>query len=468
MDEFSFDPKSWGKSPPPKGDAAKPRDEDGKPGKGESLPEAWRKVATDFQPASDPAPAAPTPSVRAQRDATVPPAQAGQTAAPSDLPDAWKAVATGFQPGPPSLSPSPAIAEPPAPRASSNLPLLALAGAALLAVGAGWAWMTRVPAGKAQAPVEAPSASAAMQAAVDDGSAVERALNLSGAGELETALAAMGVSAAEAAAAANAAMPALTGKGVIRAKVVLLPQGEALRLERLEASYLDGSGAIVTRGTAGQFSAQKVGVALESRIKVLRGEIDSESFYTSAVSAGVIDTLIPEFINAFAYDFNLASEIAPGDTFEVGFEEKVNADGDAVGQPKLLFASLTTKVKSLALYRFVDSDGKVAWYDGNGAVTERGFMRTPVDGARISSNFGMRFHPVLHYNRLHAGVDFAVPIGTPVYAAADGVVIGSTPTRCGGRSCPPARRSSSQPWCSPAGSRSSRSPTSSRPAISVC
>jgi murein DD-endopeptidase MepM/ murein hydrolase activator NlpD len=165
-----------------------------------------------------------------------------------------------------------------------------------------------------------------------------------------------------------------------------------------------------------------VAADLSREVKVLRGELDTESFYSSAVAAGLIDTLIPEFINAFGYDFNLAAEILPGDTFEVAYEQAVNESGEPFGQPQLLFAQLTTRTKSLALYRFRDAEGAVGWYDGNGASTRRGLMRTPVDGARISSKFGMRFHPVLHYNRLHGGTDFAAPTGTPIYAAADGAV----------------------------------------------
>ena len=86
----------------------------------------------------------------------------------------------------------------------------------------------------------------------------------------------------------------------------------------------------------------------------------------------------------------------------------------------------------MALYRYVQADGKPGWFDGNGGSIKRGFMRTPIDGARISSKFGMRFHPVLHYSRLHKGVDFAAPVGTPIYAAADGTVSTATPNRCGG------------------------------------
>ncbi|OZA61013.1 MAG: hypothetical protein B7X78_07710, partial [Sphingomonadales bacterium 39-62-4] len=249
----------------------------------------------------------------------------------------------------------------------------------------------------------------------------ERALNLAGPGQLAGALIEAGVRADDATAAAAAAAPHLTSSE-IHAIIVLEPREGGALLQQLRAVHIDGSGVMLARAADGTFSITPLVADVSRKIEVLRGEIDSESFYTSAVSAGLIDTLIPEFINAFSYDFNLASEVSPGDVFEVAYDQEVNANGEPVGQPKLLYAQLTTPKKSLALYRFQAPGEDAGWFDGNGATTKRGLMRTPVDGARISSKFGMRFHPVLHYNKLHGGTDFAAPIGTPIYAAADGTI----------------------------------------------
>lgn len=372
MDDFSFDPRSWRKDGRPKASASTDAPEETVPNavdaEQESLPEAWRGIGTSF---------APQP---------------------------FKAVAAPVQ---------------------NLMSLSFMASAVLLAAAAGAAWQTRI------APPTMPVTAARKEATTADG-AVERALKLSGTSEIADALTKFGVPAADAANAAVTITALLKNPGEIRLQAMLKPSGKDYVLDRLQVSYADGSGAVLARDPAGKFAASAVTAELTSSIRFLPGEIDAESFYTSAVSAGVPDTLVPEFINAFGYDFNLASEVSPGDTFEVAFEQSVNASGEAVSQPLLLYAKLTTSEKSLALYRFKQADGTVGWFDGNGATTKRGFMRTPVDGVRITSKFGMRFHPTLHYNRLHAGVDFGVPVGTSVYAAAEGVVIGAKPTGCGG------------------------------------
>ena len=346
----------------------------------------------------------------------------------SPLPEAWRAVGTAFTAGQPDLKSSKQTPTPIKPTNTGGKPpnLALLVSALLLIAGACSAWMTRV------APVVDQGTTVAAATTPPAPGAVERRLVLAGTGDIAGALIAAGVAPEDAQAAAQAAAKILTASGEIRVTVTLRPEGKGFVLDKLQASVSDGSGAAVIRESTGSYSGTLIAATLTRQIKVVRGELDGDSFYSSAVAAGLLDTMIPDFTNAFAFDFNLASEVAAGDTFEVAYEQTVGVAGEPIGKPRLLFASLTTKAKSLALYRFEGTGGEVGWYDGNGGATKRGFMRTPIDGAHITSKFGMRFHPVLHFTRMHAGVDFAAPIGTPIYAAADGIVTNASPTNCAG------------------------------------
>lgn len=196
-------------------------------------------------------------------------------------------------------------------------------------------------------------------------------------------------------------------------------QGPSL-LSWLEVNRVDGSGVrLIAKGD--RFAPERLAAKLTTRTIAVRGEMGT-TFYDSAVEAGVDDSLISDFAGAFNYDVDFQFELQQGDIFEGAFEQDYNPWDEPVGAPRLLFVSLRLQDKSLRFYRFKVS-GRYGWFDVTGRSNRRSFMRTPVDGARVSSGFGMRFHPIKHYTRLHGGTDFAAPDGTPVYASGNGKVI---------------------------------------------
>ncbi len=222
--------------------------------------------------------------------------------------------------------------------------------------------------------------------------------------------------------------------GEIRLDAQIAP-GEAgkVSLVALEATRSDGSGVALTAAPDGTFVARKLETRLATRIMSARGEMDSESFYSSAVAAGINDAVISDFAAAFSFDVDFQREVKAGDIFEAAFEQAYNPAGEAVGAPRLLFASLRLANKSLRLYRFkAPGEAEYGWFDANGGSNVRSLMRTPLDGARVSSNFGYRIHPVHGGKRLHRGTDFAAPVGTRVYASAEGEVVTAGPNRCAG------------------------------------
>jgi murein DD-endopeptidase MepM/ murein hydrolase activator NlpD len=274
-------------------------------------------------------------------------------------------------------------------------------------------------------PRHEPSAGVADRPAGPVASTLERrALVVARPGDIAAALNSAGVVAAEARdAAALAAANLAPEGGDITLVMMVVPGANGDALASLDARRETGAGVVVARSGAGGFTAKATAPDVRTVVKVIRGEMNADSFYASALKQHLTDTLISPFAQALAFDFDFQRDVHAGDIFEAAFEDRVNSQGESVGSGRLLYVALETKAKSVALYWFQNPRGKPGWFDGNGRSTVRSLMRTPVDGARISSTFGMREHPILGFTKMHNGVDFAAPIGTPIYAAGDGVVL---------------------------------------------
>jgi len=146
------------------------------------------------------------------------------------------------------------------------------------------------------------------------------------------------------------------------------------------------------------------------------------SLFETAAAQGVPAPILVEMIRAFSYDVDFQRDIQPGDSFEVMFERFVDKKGQVVKDGDIMFAKLTLSGEAMPIYRYVDSNGLPDYYNPKGESVRKALLRTPVDGVRISSGFGMRMHPILGFSKMHKGVDFAVTSGTPVMAAGSGVI----------------------------------------------
>jgi murein DD-endopeptidase MepM/ murein hydrolase activator NlpD len=145
-----------------------------------------------------------------------------------------------------------------------------------------------------------------------------------------------------------------------------------------------------------------------------------ESLYETSLKQGLAKPVIDEMVRAFANDVDFQRAVQPGDSL-VAFM----SDGDDIEpKPQLLFATITVRDQMFKYYRFqTPDDNLVDYYDENGRSTRKFLIRKPIAAGEITSGFGMRYHPILHYAKMHTGVDWAAPIGTPIVAAGNGVVL---------------------------------------------
>lgn len=179
---------------------------------------------------------------------------------------------------------------------------------------------------------------------------------------------------------------------------------------------------LVTRTMEGGWHATELNAKLIPSYKRIEAEIDG-SIYNAALKLGAGDQQVVDFAAAFAYDIDFQREIHPGDRFEIFFETFVDERGNPVRNGEVLYAALDGRALKRGFYRFTPSDDGVSdYFDDKGESATRFLMKTPINGARISSNFGTRRHPISGFTRLHKGTDFAAPTGTPIYAAGSGTV----------------------------------------------
>lgn len=175
--------------------------------------------------------------------------------------------------------------------------------------------------------------------------------------------------------------------------------------------------------TSGEgFTAQETILELDRKM-VRAGGVIQSSLFLSAAQAGIPTKTIVDLIRIFSYDVDFQREIQPGDSFEVYFERFADETGNILKEGSILWASMTLSGKEFSVYRYkTDDDGFTDYYDEKGRSVKKTLMRTPIDGARLTSGFGKRKHPTLGYTKMHRGVDFGARSGTPIMAAGNGTV----------------------------------------------
>ena len=151
------------------------------------------------------------------------------------------------------------------------------------------------------------------------------------------------------------------------------------------------------------------------------GRIDS-SLYNTATELGIKPNTIIEFARLYGFQVDFQRDIWKGDVFQIIFEEYKNKEGIIVDTGDIIYANLKLQNQDLNLYKYEYEKGKIDFFDENGKSVQKTLMKTPINGARLSSSFGKRKHPILGFNKMHTGTDFAAPKGTPIMASGSGVI----------------------------------------------
>jgi len=170
-----------------------------------------------------------------------------------------------------------------------------------------------------------------------------------------------------------------------------------------------------------EFSINQNILKLNKKEIVLSNTIKN-NLYNSAVETGIEPNIIIEFANMFGYEVDFQRDIRTGDSFEIYYERYVDEYNIVKNTGKIIYASMFVNNKELSLYNF-KFNNEMGYYDIDGRSVIKTLMKTPINGARLSSSFGFRKHPILGFNKLHQGTDFAAPTGTPIMASGSAVVI---------------------------------------------
>lgn len=202
------------------------------------------------------------------------------------------------------------------------------------------------------------------------------------------------------------------------------------KLEPVKISVFSGTKHHVTviRNEAGDYSASNDPVDLGGAVAALRPKKYPQratlytSMYKAALAQKIPTDMITKLLKIHAYDSDYKQRVRSGDSFEVFFDMRDESNADTATPGELLYTSLTVDGETRRFYRFRTPEGIIDYYDPQGNSAKKFLMRKPVKGARFTSGFGMRKHPLLRYRKMHTGVDFAAPRGTPILAAGNGTV----------------------------------------------
>ena len=170
-----------------------------------------------------------------------------------------------------------------------------------------------------------------------------------------------------------------------------------------------------------EFNTKKIKKNFKKNL-VYKETVITNSLYNSAVNLGIKPNIIIEFARLYGFQVDFQRDIWKNDSFQIIYEEFINENNKVVDTGEIIFANLNLQDNDLLLYKYEYEEDKIDYFDDSGKSIKKTLMKTPINGARLSSSYGKRKHPILGYTKMHTGTDFAAPKGTPIMASGDGKI----------------------------------------------
>ena len=176
----------------------------------------------------------------------------------------------------------------------------------------------------------------------------------------------------------------------------------------------------ITKNEDNKIISNKIITKLYKR-KILSENIIKKNLYSSATEVNINPDTIIEFARIFGFEIDFQRDIRKNDYFKIVYEKYFDENGEFVKSGSILYTHMSVNGREITLYKF-GNDKSYGYFNINGKSVEKALMKTPINGARLSSSFGMRKHPIQGFNKMHTGTDFAAPMGTPIMASGSGTI----------------------------------------------
>ena len=176
----------------------------------------------------------------------------------------------------------------------------------------------------------------------------------------------------------------------------------------------------ITKDEENKIISKKIITKLYKK-KILSENIIKKNLYSSALEVNINPDTIIEFARIFGFEVDFQRDIRKNDYFKILYENYFDENEEFIKSGSILYAHMTVNGREISLYKF-GNDKEYGYFDLNGKSVEKALMKTPINGSRLSSSFGMRKHPILGFSKLHTGTDFAAPANTPIMASGSGTI----------------------------------------------